>query len=55
MQIPREGDYVAIQSYKHDGHLHRTWRETMVLKTSENELLVVMRILLSQKRMDVVG
>ena len=39
MQIPREGDYVAIQSYKHDGHLHRTWRETMVLKTSENEII----------------
>ncbi|NVY96789.1 DUF402 domain-containing protein [Lactobacillus sp. DCY120] len=39
MQVPKEGDYIAIQSYKHDGHLHRTWRETMVLKTSENEII----------------
>ncbi|WP_099975331.1 MULTISPECIES: DUF402 domain-containing protein [Lactobacillaceae] len=39
MDLPRERDYVAIQSYKHDGHLHRTWRETMVLKTSENEII----------------
>lgn len=39
MDIPKEGDYIAIQSYKHDGHLHRTWRETMVLKTSENEII----------------
>lgn len=39
MQVPREGDYIAIQSYKHNGHLHRTWRDTMVLKTSENELI----------------
>ena len=39
MQLPKEGDYIAIQSYKHDGHLHRTWRDTMVLKTSENEVI----------------
>ncbi|GAB6093634.1 DUF402 domain-containing protein [Furfurilactobacillus curtus] len=36
---PREGDYVAIKSYKHDGSLHRTWRDTMVLKQTENELI----------------
>ena len=24
---------------KHDGSLHRTWRDTMVLKTSENALI----------------
>lgn len=39
MQVPKEGDYIAIQSYKHDGGLHRTWKETMVLKTSENALI----------------
>ena len=39
MQVPKEGDYIAIQSYKHDGSLHRTWKETMVLKTSENSLI----------------
>lgn len=32
MNAPKEGDYIAIQSYKHDGSLHRTWRDTMVLK-----------------------
>jgi protein associated with RNAse G/E len=36
---PREGEYFTIKSYKHDGHLHRTWRETMVLKTSENAII----------------
>ena len=39
MSIPKEGDYIAIQSYKHDGSLHRTWRDTMVLKTSENAVI----------------
>lgn len=38
-RLPREGDYITIKSYKHDGSLHRTWRETMVLKTSENEII----------------
>lgn len=38
-RMPREGDFFAIKSYKHDGHLHRTWRDTMVLKTSENSLI----------------
>lgn len=41
MKIPREGDYVTIQSYKHDGKLHRTWRDTMVLKTNENSIIGV--------------
>ena len=39
MQIPKEGDYVAIKSYKHDGSLHRTWRDTMVLKTSDDAII----------------
>lgn len=39
MPIPKEGDYIAIQSYKHNGKLHRIWRDTMVLKTSEDELI----------------
>ena len=36
---PREGEFITIKSYKHDGSLHRTWRDTMVLKTSENALI----------------
>ncbi len=39
MRIPKEGESFAIQSYKHDGSLHRTWRDTMVLKTSEDALI----------------
>mgnify|MGYP001280696968 FL=1 len=38
-KLPREGDFVAIQSYKHDGSLHRTWRETMVLKINQNSFI----------------
>ncbi|MGO2913951.1 MAG: DUF402 domain-containing protein [Lactiplantibacillus plantarum] len=38
---PKEGDFITIKSYKHDGSLHRTWRDTMVLKTSENALIGV--------------
>lgn len=39
MQQPREGELITIKSYKHDGSLHRTWRDTMVLKTSEHSLI----------------
>ena len=39
MKLPKEGDFTTIQSYKHDGSLHRTWRDTMVLKTTENALI----------------
>lgn len=41
MKIPKEGDFITIQSYKHDGNLHRTWRDTMVLKTNENSIIGV--------------
>ncbi|EHO50812.1 hypothetical protein FC98_GL001360 [Lentilactobacillus kisonensis DSM 19906 = JCM 15041] len=38
-RLPKEGDFIAIQSYKHDGSLHRIWRDTMVLKTSDESLI----------------
>ncbi len=44
MKLPKEGDFITfitIQSYKHDGELHRTWRDTMVLKTTENAIIGV--------------
>lgn len=41
MKLPKEGDFITIQSYKHDGSLHRTWRDTMVLKTTENAVIGV--------------
>ncbi|HAT54985.1 MAG TPA: hypothetical protein DCW31_07080 [Lactobacillus sp.] len=36
---PKEGQYVSIKSYKHDESLHRTWRDTMVLKDSETSFI----------------
>ncbi|BDR56776.1 DUF402 domain-containing protein [Xylocopilactobacillus apis] len=39
MVLPKEGDYIAIQSFKHNGLLHRTWKESMVLKVSEDILI----------------
>lgn len=41
MKSPKEGEFVTMQSYKHDGKLHRIWRDTMVLKTSECSLIGV--------------
>lgn len=41
MKLPKEGDFITIQSYKHDGNLHRAWRDTMVLKTTEHSLIGV--------------
>ena len=41
MKLPKEGDFITIQSYKHDGSLHRTWRDTMVLKTTDNAVIGV--------------
>lgn len=41
MRVPKEGEFITIQSYKHDGNLHRIWRDTMVLKTSECSLIGV--------------
>ncbi len=38
---PKEGDYIAIESYKHNGLLHRKWRDTMVVKTEQNILIGV--------------
>ena len=39
MRQPREGEFITIKSYKHDGSLHRTWRDNMVLKTSEKSII----------------
>jgi len=39
MQNPREGEFITVKSYKHDGSLHRTWRDSMVLKTSDQAII----------------
>jgi Protein of unknown function (DUF402). len=39
MRFPKEGETIQIQSYKHDGHLHRVWKETTVLKGTDTMLI----------------
>lgn len=39
MCLPNEGDVIKIQSYKHDGKLHRTWKKTTVLKATDQLLI----------------
>ena len=34
--IPKEGENIKIQSYKHDGNIHRVWSETTILKRNES-------------------
>lgn len=39
MHHPKEGDFITVQSYKHDGTLHRTWQDCMVLKANEDSII----------------
>ena len=39
MEYPQTGAIIQIHSYKHDGHIHRAWKETVVLKGSEDEVI----------------
>ncbi|GEL78162.1 nucleoside tri-diphosphate phosphatase [Tenuibacillus multivorans] len=39
MAVPNAGENIEIHSYKHDGHIHRIWEETMVLKSQSNLLI----------------
>lgn len=41
LALPKEGDYIAVESYKHDGQLHRKWRDTMVVKIEKNIIIGV--------------
>lgn len=34
--VPAEGGKIQIQSYKHNGHIHRIWEETTVLKGTQS-------------------
>jgi protein associated with RNAse G/E len=36
MGCPKEGETIQIHSYKHNGHIHRVWDETTVLKGTQN-------------------
>ena len=37
--IPKEGENIKIQSYKHDGNIHRVWSETTILKGTEHVII----------------
>ncbi|WP_019242930.1 MULTISPECIES: nucleoside tri-diphosphate phosphatase [Bacillus] len=40
MIIPMEGENIQIHSYKHNGHIHRVWEDTTVLKASQSQVIV---------------
>ncbi|WP_217589726.1 nucleoside tri-diphosphate phosphatase [Lentibacillus saliphilus] len=40
MAGPASGTHIQIESYKHNGTLHRVWRESLVLSGTENECIV---------------
>ena len=37
--IPKEGETIKIQSYKHDGNIHRVWSETTILKGTDHVII----------------
>lgn len=39
--LPKVKDTVYIQSYKHDGSLHRTWAKGYVIESNEKQMVVV--------------
>ncbi|HCY06983.1 MAG: DUF402 domain-containing protein [Erysipelotrichaceae bacterium] len=39
--VPNVLDHVYIQSYKHDGSLHRTWSKGFVIETDKDKIVVV--------------
>ncbi|TCT17945.1 hypothetical protein EDD68_12618 [Melghiribacillus thermohalophilus] len=39
MRIPEPGQTIVIQSYKHNGQLHRVWEETTLLKGTRNLMI----------------
>ena len=39
MGVPIVGAPIQIHSYKHNGHIHRIWNETTVLKGTQNLII----------------
>jgi uncharacterized protein len=39
MGFPNTSSQIEIQSYKHNGHIHRVWEETIVLKGTRNVVI----------------
>lgn len=39
IEYPRDGQTIQIHSYKHNGSIHRIWKETVVLKGTPNYII----------------
>ncbi|RSL32564.1 DUF402 domain-containing protein [Salibacterium salarium] len=39
MEFPETGRKIEIQSYKHNGTLHRVWEETLILQGTSKEII----------------
>lgn len=39
MKLPREGSSFQIHSYKHDGKIHRVWKESSVLRATPEVII----------------
>jgi protein associated with RNAse G/E len=39
MDFPRTGSSIEIQSYKHNGQLHRIWEETVILRGTSSAII----------------
>ena len=39
MKFPKTGSNIQVQSYKHNGQLHRVWEETIILKGTTHEVI----------------
>ena len=51
----RKGDWVQIQSYKHDGSLHRCWDNGLVLDINEEYIVIGSKKQKLQKPMEEDG
>lgn len=41
MKLPKIGEVIYIQSYKHDGSLHRTWSSGTVLDVDDEKIVLI--------------
>ncbi len=41
IMLPEVGTYVYIQSFKHDGSLHRTWCKAFILEANEEHIVTI--------------
>ena len=39
--LPKEKEYIYIQSFKHDGSLHRTWSKAFVVEANDHRIVAI--------------